>query len=443
MCISRASTSLFSAASSRKIRRNSPSENSMMFALWPSVMDARPCDRANSNAKRTIRRAPVTEMGFTVTPASFRISWPNSSSFRRSSSVSGAPRSNSIPAYRSSVFSLMTTRSTSGWREGMPRSERDGRTAANRSSSCRSATFTLRNPTPTGVVIGPLSATRVRRMESKIRSGSGVPSRARAAAPASSTAHSNPTPVASMTRRVASETSGPMPSPGIRVTRCATAAHYRTIRVGSAPYASREGKGGLRIRRSIALVLAASLFLVMAEQAQAATVDISIVSASAGFDSKAAAGAFADTFRWTNNDTITHTTTQKRSALAVELWPPERRQLVLEDDQLRRLVPLPPRHPLVDDGHHQGAAPAHPPSGSPDTTFAIAVASVAPPSGSVYDIQRKKGSGDWTAWRTGITFEVRKVHAEGVGNMVVPVAPAQDVERREERLVPARSISVM
>jgi len=48
--------------------------------------------------------------------------------------------------------------------------------------------------------------------------------------------------------------------------------------------------GGLRIRRSIALVLAASLFLVMAEQAQAATVDISIVSASAGFDSKAAAG---------------------------------------------------------------------------------------------------------------------------------------------------------
>src|SRR6266511_1226763 len=149
-----------------------------------------------------------------------------------------------MPAYRSSVFSLMTTRSTSGWREGTPGSERDGRTAANRSSSCRSATFTLRNPTPTGVVIGPLSATRVRRMESKIRSGSGVPSRARAAAPASSTAHSNPTPVASMTRWVASETSGPMPSPGIRVTRCATAAHYRTIRAGSAPYTSprREGR---------------------------------------------------------------------------------------------------------------------------------------------------------------------------------------------------------
>jgi hypothetical protein len=36
------------------------------------------------------------------------------------------------------------------------------------------------------------------------------------------------------------------------------------------------------MRRSIALVLAASLFLVMTEQAHATTVDISIVSASAG-----------------------------------------------------------------------------------------------------------------------------------------------------------------
>jgi hypothetical protein len=28
---------------------------------------------------------------------------------------------------------------------------------------------------------------------------------------------------------------------------------------------------------------------------------------------------------------------------------------------------------------------------------------VAAPSGFVYDIQRKKGSGDWMAWKTGIT----------------------------------------
>src|SRR5919108_56512 len=42
-------------------------------------------------------------------------------------------------------------------------------------------------------------------------------------APASWTSHSSPTPVASRTRRVASVSSGPVPSPGISVTSCATA----------------------------------------------------------------------------------------------------------------------------------------------------------------------------------------------------------------------------
>src|SRR4051794_25086988 len=42
-------------------------------------------------------------------------------------------------------------------------------------------------------------------------------------APACWTSQSNSTPVASRTRRVASVNSGPVPSPGIRTTRCATA----------------------------------------------------------------------------------------------------------------------------------------------------------------------------------------------------------------------------
>jgi hypothetical protein len=187
----------------------------------------------------------------------------------------------------------------------------------------------------------------------------------------------------------------------------------------------------LRIRRSIALVLAASLFLVMAEQAQAATVDILIVSASAGFDSKAAAGAFADTFRWTNNDTITHTTTQKRSALAVELRPPERRQLVLEDDQLRRLVPLPLRHPLVDDGHLKVRLQVTPRRGARTRP------SPSPPSspGSVRRHPAEEGKRRLDGVENRDHVEARVVQAEGVGNVVVPVASAQDVERREERLV--------
>src|SRR6187431_384179 len=41
-------------------------------------------------------------------------------------------------------------------------------------------------------------------------------------APAGSMSHSKSTPVASSTRRVASVSSGPVPSPGISVTRCVT-----------------------------------------------------------------------------------------------------------------------------------------------------------------------------------------------------------------------------
>ncbi len=56
-----------------------------------------------------------------------------------------------------------------------PRSTWPGRRQAYRSSSLRRATLTLRKPWPTGVVIGPLMATLLRRIESSTCSGSGVP----------------------------------------------------------------------------------------------------------------------------------------------------------------------------------------------------------------------------------------------------------------------------
>ena len=97
-----------------------------------------------------------------------------------------------------------------------------GRRFAYRSSVWRSVTLTLRKPSPTGVVIGPLSATLLRRIDSRTCSGSGVPySAIDGLAGVHLTSHSNATPDASSTRRVASASSGPMPSPGMRVTRWA------------------------------------------------------------------------------------------------------------------------------------------------------------------------------------------------------------------------------
>src|SRR5262245_19514835 len=67
--------------------------------------------------------------------------------------------------------------------------------------------------------MGPLIATLFARMDSSTCSGRGVPYLSMTSAPASWTSQSNSTPVASSTRRVASDSSGPTPSPGMNVTR--------------------------------------------------------------------------------------------------------------------------------------------------------------------------------------------------------------------------------
>src|SRR5437868_2279698 len=96
------------------------------------------------------------------------------------------------------------------------------------SSSLRSATLTERKPPPTGVVIGPFSATPASRIASRTSGGSGLPPYwSITSAPASRTSQSNSTPVASRARRVASVSSGPVPSPGMSTTRWATGRDYR------------------------------------------------------------------------------------------------------------------------------------------------------------------------------------------------------------------------
>src|SRR6266511_2626622 len=57
------------------------------------------------------------------------------------------------------------------YRERTPWYHLQGRRHANRSSSLRSATFTLRKPVPMGVVNGPLMATPLARIDSSTGSG--------------------------------------------------------------------------------------------------------------------------------------------------------------------------------------------------------------------------------------------------------------------------------
>src|ERR1700722_13967202 len=94
---------------------------------------------------------------------------------------------------------------------------RTGRKFTYRPSFFRSATLMLWWPPAIGVAVGPLSPTRVHSSDARTSSGSNCPVSASAAAPASTLSHSIATPVASTARTVASATSGPIPSPGIRV----------------------------------------------------------------------------------------------------------------------------------------------------------------------------------------------------------------------------------
>src|ERR1039458_1459749 len=85
-----------------------------------------------------------------------------------------------------------------------------------------------------GVAVGPLRPTRVISSEAKTSSGINWPCSASARRPASTPSHSIAAPVASTTRTVASATSGPIPSPGMRVMRGAIYSYYK-VEVGLVP----------------------------------------------------------------------------------------------------------------------------------------------------------------------------------------------------------------
>lgn len=56
------SISGYSSATRLNVRRNSPSQIFMMFALCTHAMRLRPCLRAYSNAARQIRSDPISEI---------------------------------------------------------------------------------------------------------------------------------------------------------------------------------------------------------------------------------------------------------------------------------------------------------------------------------------------------------------------------------------------
>src|SRR5215216_4037397 len=92
-----------------------------------------------------------------------------------------------------------------------------GRRLAYRSNVWRSATFAEGSPPPTTVPVGPLSATPFFSTDSIVSLGRLVPYLFTTSVPASHDSYVKGSFIASRTLTVAFSTSGPMPSPGIRV----------------------------------------------------------------------------------------------------------------------------------------------------------------------------------------------------------------------------------
>jgi len=196
------------------------------------------------------------------------------------------------------------------------------------------------------------------------------------------------------------------------------------------------------MRRFDSFVLAAVLALMVAGPAEAATVDISIVSTTVGFDPKTATGAFGDTFRWTNDDALNHTTTQD-SPLA--LWDSGTMgagdTFATTIDSAGSYPYQCAIHPISMTGVVRIPLRVDPTSGAVGTAFKVSVAAVGAPDGFVYDVQRRKGSGDWSIWKRGITTRSATFRPSSAGTWSFR-SRLRETGGGKSGWSPARSISV-
>jgi plastocyanin len=153
----------------------------------------------------------------------------------------------------------------------------------------------------------------------------------------------------------------------------------------------------------LALALSAALTVLVASPAQAVTKDISIVSRTAGFSPATVTSAFGTTFKWTNDDSIIHTSTQNSP---LSLWNSGHVDAGSTYSKVINYAGTYAYHCSIHTsmtGTIKVPITVSPSSGSTSTTFTITVAAVAAPSGFTYDAQKKRGSGAWTTLKSGFT----------------------------------------
>jgi plastocyanin len=83
-----------------------------------------------------------------------------------------------------------------------------------------------------------------------------------------------------------------------------------------------------------------------------------------------------------------------------------------------------------------------PKSGPTGTTFTITLASIAPPSGLVIDVQQRIGAGAWQAFQSGVTTESIEVSPSDAGTYSYRSRVRKTSNGAHSKFSPARSITV-
>jgi plastocyanin len=167
--------------------------------------------------------------------------------------------------------------------------------------------------------------------------------------------------------------------------------------------------------RRVALTVLAGLFLaVSAVPAGAATKTVTVVDFA--FNLKTLKIAQGDTVFWQNTGTRTHTATQD-APLALfttgNIGPG-----TTSTGKTITAAGVYPYHCTIHPsmvGTIKVPIKVSPTTGTTATTFTVTLATVAAPTGFVYDVQQKIGDGPWAAWKTGVTTATTTFKATTVG----------------------------
>jgi len=162
------------------------------------------------------------------------------------------------------------------------------------------------------------------------------------------------------------------------------------------------------MRRVVVLFLVAAAVLVWALPAGAATVSISIVDFA--FSPSGVKAAMGSTVTWTNNGTVNHTSTQD-SPLA--LWTTGPIAPSASASTTLTAAGTYTYHCAIHTfmtGKVKVPVAVSPTTGTIATTFTITIATVTAPSGFVYDVQMKTGSGSFVKFKRGLTTTTTTFH---------------------------------